>query len=365
MDSLSRWQRWTLFIFGWTALSLLFAPEAYLSFYFRRVPMSWQETMQLTVVNSLIALLFVPAVIWITRRFPIERNTWKQSLAAHVPACLAFSGLHSVLYAAVCYAWYDVGGPLYYRFHPNLITYWAFVGFTQALDYFRKYQQRERDISRLTLQALKAQLQPHFLFNALNTVAAMMHVDVKRADRMLGRLSELLRMTLANIERQEVRLSEEIAFVEAYLDIERERFGGQLALQIHADADVLNAQVPALFLQPLVENCVRHGFASPGADSHIDIRATQHGERLTLTITDNGRGFEPPARAGVGLTNASKRLATLYGDAQSLNIAARSEGGVIVTVEMPFHPGVAHEHSSADRGRRAVGSHTHQLAPER
>jgi hypothetical protein len=150
----ARWRRWTLFLVGWAALSLLFAPEAYLSFYFRRVPISWPETLQLTLVNSLIALLFVPGIVWLTRRFPFERGRWHRSAAVHVPACLAFSGLHSVLYAIACHAWYDVGSTLFYRFHPNLLTYWAFVGFTQAYDYFRKYQQREREIGRLTLQAL-------------------------------------------------------------------------------------------------------------------------------------------------------------------------------------------------------------------
>ena len=269
MESLlrGRWTRWVLFLLGWAALSLLFAPEAYLAFYLRNAPISWLETVELTVINSAIALVFIPGIVFLTRRFPIERGRWQRSLGVHVAACLAFSVAHSFLYAVACHAWRDVGETLFVRFHPNLITYWAFVGFTQAFEYFRKYQQREREITRLQLQALKAQLQPHFLFNALNTVAAMMHVDVKRADRMLSRLSELLRMTLNNIERQEVRLSEEIAFVEAYLDIERERFGGRLAMRIDADPDTLDALVPALFLQPLVENCVRHGFTTPDAES--------------------------------------------------------------------------------------------------
>ena len=248
MESLlrGRWTRWVLFLLGWAALSLLFAPEAYLSFYLRNAPISWLETVELTVINSAIALVFIPGIVFLTRRFPIERGRWQRSLAVHVVACLAFSVAHSFLYAVACHAWRDVGETLFVRFHPNLITYWAFVGFTQAFEYFRKYQQREREITRLQLQALKAQLQPHFLFNALNTVSAMMHVDVKRADRMLSRLSELLRMTLNNIERQEVRLAEEIAFVEAYLDIERERFGGRLAMRIDADPETLDALVPGL-----------------------------------------------------------------------------------------------------------------------
>ncbi|HEU4780400.1 MAG TPA: histidine kinase [Steroidobacteraceae bacterium] len=364
MESLlrGRWTRWVLFLLGWAALSLLFAPEAYLSFYLRNAPISWLETVELTVINSAIALLFIPGIVFLTRRFPIERGRWQRSMGLHVVACLAFSVAHSGLYAVACHAWRDVGETLFVRFHPNLITYWAFVGFTQAFEYFRKYQQRERDITRLQLQALKSQLQPHFLFNALNTVSAMMHVDVNRADRMLSRLSELLRMTLNNIERQEVRLSDEIAFVEAYLDIERERFGGRLAMRIDAAPDTLDALVPASFLQPLVENCVRHGFATPDAESLIEIRAWREGERLTLTVVDNGRGLQAPPREGVGITNARKRLAQLY-DKQSLSIAAKLPRGVVVTVELPFHK-EPDEHPSVDRGRRAVGADAGRLAAE-
>ena len=222
------------------------------------------------------------------------------------------------LYAIACHAWRDVGETLFVRFHPNLITYWAIVGFTQAFEYFRKYQQRERDITQLQLQALKAQLQPHFLFNALNTVTAMMHVDVKRADRMLSRLSELLRMTLASIERQEVRLAEEIAYVEAYLDIERERFGDRLALRIEAAPDTLDALVPALFLQPLVENCVRHGFATPAPRGSS--RSAPHARTRAFRCpspTMAGASRASSRAKGVGISNARKRLAQLYGELQS------------------------------------------------
>src|SRR5215510_9791836 len=155
----TRTSRWALFILGWAVLSLLFAPEAYLSFYLRHTPISWQETLQLTVVNSAIALLFIPGIFFLTRRFPLERKRWRLSLAVHLPACVAFSALHSVLYAIACHAWEGAGSTLFYRFHPNLLTYWAFVGFTQAFEYFRKYQEREREVTRLQLEMLKAQMQ--------------------------------------------------------------------------------------------------------------------------------------------------------------------------------------------------------------
>lgn len=370
----SRPGRWVLLILGWAALSLLFAPEAYLSFYLRNSPMSWQETLQLTVINSAIALLFIPGIVLLTRKFPLERKRWRLALAVHLPACLAFSVLHSGLYAIACHAWNDAGGTLFYRFHPNLLTYWAFVGFTQAFDYFRKYQEREREITRLQLEMLKAQMQPHFLFNALHTISAMMHADVRRADRMLSRLSALLRMTLGTIGRQEVRLAEEIAYVEAYLDIERERFGERLEMRVTVAPETLDAQVPALLLQPLVENSVRHGFASPATDASISIAASRDGDRLVLTVADNGRGLPEALREGVGLGNTRMRLAQLYGDDQSMNLEPRTPAGVLVTVVIPFHTAresesvrelTSHGIPDIDRGRRALGANPHRLPARR
>jgi LytS/YehU family sensor histidine kinase len=312
--------------------------------------------------------------VYLTRRFPLERRSWKQALAVHVPVCVAFSGLHSVLYALACHAWNDPGGTLFYRFHPNLLTYWAFVGFTQAFDYFRKYQEREREVTRLSLEVLKAQMQPHFLFNSLHTISAMMHVDVKRADRMLSRLSSLLRMTLGNIGRQEVRLAEEIDFVEAYLDIERERFGEHLQLRIEVAHEALDALVPALFLQPLVENCIRHGFAAPTADGVISIGAARDGDRLLLTVADDGRGLASvPPREGLGLSNSRMRLQQLYGGEQMFLVEPRGTRGVLVTVAIPYrtvheHAArevVGHGHPDPDRGRRAVGAHPHRVPARR
>jgi hypothetical protein len=368
--------RWILFIVGWTALSLLFAPEAYLSFRLRRTPISWSETLQLTLVNAALALLFMPAIIALARRFPFERRHLKLALLVHIPACLAFSLAHSGLYAILCHA-SDVGGTLFYRFHPNLLSYCAVAGFTQAFDYFQRYQQRERDISQLQLESLKSQLQPHFLFNALHTISAMMHVEPKSADRMMSRLSDLLRLTLGTIGKHEVTLAEEITFVEAYMEIERVRFGERLAMRVEAQPDALQALVPVLFLQPLVENCVRHGFVPMTHNSLIVIRAQRRDATLVLSVTDNGRGLpHAQIREGIGIANSRRRLTHLYPNAQAgLHLQANEPNGATVTIEIPYHtvPVMAalqqesteHEHPSVDRRRRALGQNPHQYAPQR
>lgn len=338
--------RWIWFVLGWAALSLLFAPEAYLSFYFRQTPISWWETFELTVVNSAISLLFVPAIVGLTRRFPFERRIGSRVLLAHFAACAVFSVLHSCLYAVACRAWHDVGGTLFNRFHPNLLTYWAVVGFTQALDYFGKYQARERQVRALQLEALKAQLQPHFLFNALHTISAMMHVDVKGADRMISRLSDLLRLTLANIGKQEVRLADELTYVEAYLEIERTRFGERLATSVCAGPEELEARVPALILQPLVENCVRHGLSPQQRNGLIEIRAERVGPTLMLSVTDNGRGLPrsldgQPVQEGIGLSNIRRRLAQLHPGNFALRVEPLEAAGVRVVAEFPFGTALA------------------------
>ena len=359
--------RWILFMLGWAGISMLFAPEAYLSFFLRKTPISWIETLELTVLNSGIALLFVPAIVWLTRQVPLERRHWQRALLIHIPACILFSMGHSVLYALACHAWNDVGGTLFYRFHPNLITYWAAVGFTQAFDYLQKYEARERQIADLRLELLRSQLQPHFLFNTLHTISAMMHQDVNRADRMINRLSEMLRLTLVNIGAREVRLSDELHFIQVYLDIERERFGERLATNVDASAEVLDALVPAIFLQPLVENCVRHGFASQQPNATIDIRAVRVGDRLTVQVIDNGQGLNgADVRERLGLSITRKRLEELYPDRYSFTVAEHPPCGVVVTAEIPFRTSrtqtsPATEHSTDDyqsdhRRRRAVGT---------
>lgn len=350
--------RWVLFLLGWAALSLLFAPEAYVSFYVRGQPIGWGQTFSLTFVNAAISLIFLPAIVVLTRRFPVERRTWRTALLVHIPACVVFSLGHSGAYWVACYAWHEVGGTLFYRFHPNLLSYAAIVGFTQAFDYFCKYQQREREIRQLQLEVLKSQLQPHFLFNTLNTIAAMIHADVRAADRMIQRLSDLLRMTLANIGKDEITLAEELNFIRTYLEVERVRFGDRLTSSIDVSSEAMVAMVPALFLQPLVENSIRHGQASL-----IRIGAACTGSRLLITVIDDGSGIPSsrPVREGVGLSNTRKRLQQLYPEDHAFRIAPRKHGGVEVTAEIPFK--VADEHPNVDRRRRALGTRPDLVAP--
>ncbi len=378
-ESRVQWRRLALFILAWAALTLLFSPEAYLYFYFRKQPIPWSQTLQLTVVNSAIALLFLPAIVWLTRRFPIERKTWPRALLVHVPACLLFSVGHSFLYWTACYASNRLGATLFFRFHPNLLTYWAIVGFTQALDYFERYTSREKELANAQLFLLRSQLHPHFLFNTLHTISAMMHEDVRAADRMLSRLSDLLRLTLESIGAHEIPLRQELEFVEKYLEIERIRFQERLILEVTVAPEARDALVPSMILQPLVENSVRHGFGASRDKRAIHIAAVCEGSRLVLKISDNGKGFPGDvlagSRQGLGLWNTRRRLEHLYPSQHQLRLTATPGGGAEVQIEVPFHTAgliqsareeelILHEDTSADRGRRVVGAKTDRYAPQ-
>ncbi|HYL97729.1 MAG TPA: histidine kinase [Blastocatellia bacterium] len=364
----ARWGKWVLFIVGWAALSLLFTPEAYLHFYLHDQAIPWRLTFQLTVANAAIALLFLPGIVWLARRFPVESRHLAKALLVHVPACFLFSVGHSCLYWLSCYASNQVGEELFFRFHPNLLTYWAIVGFTQAVDYFRRYTRRERELAEAHLLLLKSQLHPHFLFNALHAVSAAMHEDLKSADRIISRLSDLLRLTIDSIGKHEVTLKQELDFVQKYLEIERIRYQERLTLALDLDSAALDAVIPSMVLQPLIENSIRHGFGTTMKDAEITIEARRAAERLVLRVKDNGSGFRQPniARgAGVGISNIRKRLDQLYPANYHFECGSQEKTGAVVSIDVPFRTAhleapssaelISDDCTSLDRGRRALG----------
>jgi two-component system LytT family sensor kinase len=229
------------------------------------------------------------------------------------------------------------------------MTYWAFVAFVHALDYHRESQERELTTAQLQtqlaeaqLEALQRQLHPHFLFNTLNTISALMHRDVNAADEMLVQLSDLLRLTLDRIGTQQVPLKDEIDFLRKYLEIEQTRFGDRLEVHIDVDSEVLDAPVPNLILQPLVENAIRHGIGPRIGPGRVDVKARQVGGGLMLTVRDNGVGV-PPAKlnafhSGVGLSNTRSRLENLYGDRHRFEFQTPPGGGLLVTIVIPLGP---------------------------
>ena len=227
----------------------------------------------------------------------------------------------------------------------NLLTYLAIAAAIHTGRFFDRSRGRamrttalEAQLAQARLQALKAQLHPHFLFNTLNAISALMHRDVESADRMIALLSDLLRVSLDKDDRHQVSLREELAILERYLAIERIRFRDRLRIEIDVERPCYDALIPRLILQPLVENSVIHGIALQSTAGLISIRARRTGNRLSVTVADDGPGLleESPLKEGVGLSNTRARLAELYGSDHRLTLERATVGGLEVGIEVPF-----------------------------
>jgi sensor histidine kinase YesM len=219
----------------------------------------------------------------------------------------------------------------------NIMVYWGIVAVSQAINYFRKYQERELRLSQAELQALRTQLHPHFLFNTLNAIAELVHSDPEAADRSIVRLSELLRFSLASEKTQEVALKEEIEFLEQYVEIHKTLMRDRLHVRLNIDPETLDAAVPNMILQPLVENAIKHGISPRREGGNIEVHARRLDDKLYVEITDDGLGMsEDGEQGGVGLINTRERLKHLYNDTHTFNVSSFPGRGVTIRISVPF-----------------------------
>jgi two-component system LytT family sensor kinase len=322
-----------------------------------------------TLINIFISFSYVaflaPYIINFSRRFPINGKTWKRHLTFHVIAAVVFTAGHA--------AWMillerpqnpnDVM-PVTLKYWTTLTlwalnqdafdTYGTIVAIAHVWTYYERVRDREiktsqleSQLARTQLEMLKLQLQPHFLFNTLNAISALMHQNVRAAESMLSRLSDLLRMSLDNVAVQEVTLKNEIEFVRNYLHIEQVRFQDRLSVTLDIDPETLDAMVPNMLLQPLVENSIRHGIAKSLGPGTIHIESKRLDGLVRISVRDNGPGFPATCNAngngngngkpkgGLGLGNTRARLRQLYGESHRLDISNAPGGGTIVTLEVP------------------------------
>ena len=356
------WFRWWLpvaYAGLWTFVALAFAGQHYLTSAKVGSPVSWRVAVAGALADwHLFAVLAIPA-IWLAGRFNLAGPHWRLRLALHVVAGAVFSLLWILLRTVLAQLVVPLRGAerafdellryvLVATFFFNMLVYWVAVTGTHAVAYYRSFRERERRVleleSRLTsarLQALQMQLNPHFLFNALNGIGTLMYRDVDAADRMLVRLADLLRHALDRGEEQLVPLRDELAFLDRYLSLEQMRFGDRLAVERDIDPDTLALAVPNLILQPLVENAIQHGLepqVRPGTIRLTSRRADDG--RLVLEVRDDGRGLPTgtPTREGIGLSNSRARLGQLYGDDGELRVGSADAGGVEVVLVFPSTP---------------------------
>jgi hypothetical protein len=306
------------------------------------------------------AVLFV-AVVAFVWRYPLDRPGWRNRLPAHVAGLVAYSVAHTtlmfatrtVIYRVLGLGEYDYGYmPARYvmEFGEDAISYASFVAIITLYRYYRVTRQRElrtaqleRGLAQAELRNLRRQLQPHFLFNALNTISSIMYDDPRSADRMIGQLSQLLRLSLRTSHAQEVPLRDELEVLGCYLGLMTARFGNRLRADVIAPPDTLDALVPSLLLQPLVENAIRHGNASHASGGTIEIRVERVGASLALSVMDDGPGAPAGADVfarGIGLSATRDRLRLLYGEAHRFE-ALNCGPGFAVTIVLPYRRAAA------------------------
>ena len=296
-----------------------------------------------------------PAIFWLS-----GRSTWTRSNWVRIPLLLLIGVLIAVgVYVFLDFArnvWIDVprrrGGPTVFapfrgvarfRFVNHLLVYFAVLAVGFARVYFLRDQERAREsvtlqaqLAEARLDALRMQINPHFLFNTMHAMSALVERDPAGVRKMIARLSELLRHTIDRHAMDEVPLREELAFLRRYIEIMEIRFQGRLRVEQQIDAATLEARVPNLILQPIVENALEHGAGRAAGEAVVTIASRRDGDRLVLTVRDNGPGLERDASSGVGVGNTRARLTQLYGAAGTLELRKADEGGVLAEISLPF-----------------------------
>ncbi len=300
--------------------------------------------------------LLTPVLGWITRIYPIRAASFGRDIQINLLfTCIIVLG-KILVDESMDFAFFtmpDRTEPFWERFFISLISpksfvycliYWSIMAVYYTLHYNKQLRDREIAASQLEAQlaqaqldALKMQLQPHFLFNTLNSISSLIRLNVDAADDMITNLSDMLRYSLNNINIQEVTLREEMEFLHRYLDIEKIRFQDRLQTEIRVDPSVMKARIPSMLLQPIVENSIRHGISKQAAPGKVSIEAKRYDNNLEMTVMDTGAGFsENQNEEGIGLSNTRKRLDKMYNSSYSFHVERSPKNETIVKITIPY-----------------------------
>lgn len=300
-----------------------------------------------------VSILSAPGFVWLSRRMPLDHRRWPGRLLVWLVVIVVLVAVTSSLQYRLAFGTSSLGPPLSFFVRATLVTgalpFIAVAAAAQAIAASAKAREREVEAARVRghlaearLERLTAQLQPHFLFNTLQGISTLIHSDPLSADRMLTRLGDLLRQVLSRAEQREVTIAEETALLESYLEIQRVRFGERLDIEVVVDPTAAGALVPFFLLQPLVENALRHGVEKRSGSARVVVGATRRGERLVLSVADDGPGDAGGGEAnGIGLANTRARLAELYPAGHDFYAGAPPEGGFRVEISIPWRDGTA------------------------
>jgi sensor histidine kinase YesM len=353
-----RFGRTALIWVVWTIIALFFTTQVYMMYYSENRSIPYAKAFFVQAAACYLWALATPFVLWMARTFRIERSNWRSRLAIHFGVSLALNILllttHFLIFMLIVgrgssISFLGTVAYVLYNLDRWMLVYWTILLISHALNYYHSYRQGQLQASQLRtqlvqaqLEALKMQVHPHFLFNTLHSISALLTKDTEAARKMITRLGDFLRLTLENGGSSEVSLRQEMEFLNSYLEIERIRFQDRLTTEIHVDPQVLDVQVPNLILQPIVENAMRHAIANSN-NGRIEITATPRNGMLQIQVKDNGPGLNVESKVftrtgkGVGLANTRARLQHLYGPSHKFELTNSSAGGLVVTFEIPRH----------------------------
>ena len=364
-------------IAAWTFLALLFTPQTFLLNANSLNPLSWSDSLIFNLGIFYVWAFLTPLILLLRKLFPLEVKENRLNFVWLFILCFPVSFIHLILLQQAnnflgFWSSLNTGNVSFTSLliglgATNIMFYWIIIIVSQASIYFRRYHDREESLTQAQLQALKTQLHPHFLFNTLNAISQLVYENEAEAEKTISQLSELLRISLKSQQTHEVKLLDELNFLKLYLDIQQTLFQSRLKVIWRILPQTLDAYLPNMILQPLVENSIRHGIAPKVSGGTIKIIATREENWLTLRICDDGLGlgFHPKQtkQFGIGLSNTKERLRHLYGEEYEFRLIESTDNcGTIVFLKIPFREvekEKIYENSDFDSGRYGTGSPTY------
>ena len=352
---------WFLYFMMWTFIGLVSSIQNYVVEFEKGKDFGWPLIISFNLPFWWFWMVSTPFILWSAKKLPIRRAHFASIIFFHFCLSITFVVFHEFLQSLWCNYIFSTTYylPVLKKLRWRLLhlewgfvdwmVYWTIFLGGYAIDFYNRFQERELRFAQLQnqlteskLQALKMQIHPHFLFNTLNALSTIVKQGKKKqADAMISLLAGFLRTTLEEGTKDEISFEKELDFVKKYLEMEKIRFQDKLTVRLDIDAAILTAHVPHLILQPIVENAVRYGIAQRETPGCITLRALKENENIRIQVEDDGPGITGIASQstsfGIGLMNVQRRLQTLYGDAQSMEISNLAMGGFLVDIKIPFH----------------------------
>jgi hypothetical protein len=348
---------WTLIFLIWLLLGFYFILSSVVYYVDLEQSFNWENNLINRIPPYLLWGIITPFIIYIGLKYRIEKPGVYPKIAGQILIGALIAILHRVISVGISYSVFLYTGTadesfidilfgrkfiIFSGWFDSFFTYWVLLAVIYSFDYYKSFNENkikstelEAKLAQAELNALKMQLQPHFLFNTLNAISVLVHKDPESADEMITRLSDLLRLTIDKFGQKKVTLKEEIEFINSYFDIQKIRYKERLNVEVNIDSSAFDKEVPALILQPVVENSIKYAVEPSSEQINILISAFVKDDYLIIEISDKGTGLNGSIREGVGIKNIKARLEQMYDNNNLFNINDSPEGGVKTIIKIP------------------------------